>query len=241
MPAAGGRPGARSGARRGARWGRRALALLSVLAIAVLALPNGWVLARSAGRVSALDAPGDTATAPVALVLGTSVYPGGRPSPWLRLRLDVAAWLYEEGRVDALLVSGDNSEATYNEPEAMRDYLVSVGVPSQAIALDYAGFDTYSSCVRAAEVFGVEEALVVTQDFREPRSVALCRQTGIDAFGVGDTGARADRTAWVRSWGRERLAAVKAGWDVITGRVPVLGEQETSVDEAVAWTRAHRG
>ncbi|MDO4900599.1 vancomycin high temperature exclusion protein [Actinomyces sp.] len=194
----------------------------------------------SAGHVTEHGTADDDATAPVAIVLGASVYSSGEPSPWLRYRLDVAVDLYESGRVDAILVSGDNGQATYNEPIAMHEYLVQAGIPAQAIAVDYAGFDTYATCVRARSVFGVSEAILVSQDFHEPRAVAVCRSVGVQASGVGDGRARANRSTWAYSWLRERGASVKAAWDVVTDRTPMLGDRETGVDEAIAWTRARR-
>lgn len=219
---------------------RKALVLLIVLALAVVLVPNLWVWGASHGRISETGTTDDGTSAPVAIVLGASVYASGDPSPWLRYRLDAAAELYESGQVEAVLVSGDNARAEYNEPGAMRDYLVSVGVPGEAIAMDSAGFDTYDTCVRAHNIFGVSQAVLVSQDFHVPRAVAVCRAAGIDAFGVGDTRARADKGTWVRSWTRERLAAIKAGWDVLSRRDPILGARESSVDDAIAWTRGQR-
>ncbi|WP_420809312.1 SanA/YdcF family protein [Actinomyces procaprae] len=228
---------ARGDRRRRWRW---VLGGLLALAVTAVALPNAWIWASAAGHVTEHGAADDDATAPVAIVLGASVYSSGEPSPWLRYRLDVAADLYESGRVDAILVSGDNGQASYNEPIAMYEYLVSVGMPSEAIAVDYAGFDTYATCVRAREVFGVSEAILVSQDFHEARAVAVCRAVGVDAAGVGDTRARANRSTWTYSWLRERGAAVKAGWDVLTDRTPLLGDRETTVDDAITWTRGNR-
>ena len=163
-----------AGARRARRvWLIRAAWAVAALAVIVLVLPNAWILAASAGRVSDYGEDGDTAEAPVAIVLGASVWAPGEPSPWLKYRLETAAGLYESGRVDAILVSGDNSRVDYDEPTAMRDYLVGLGVPSEAIALDYAGFDTYDTCVRARRIFGVDQALLVSQDFHVSRAVAL--------------------------------------------------------------------
>ena len=176
----------------------------------------------------------------MAIVLGAAVHADGQPSPWLAHRLDAAAELYTSGRVEAILVSGDNRRAGYDEPTVMRSYLLSRGIPEQAIALDYAGFDTYDTCVRARRIFGIERALLVTQDFHEPRAVAICRSVGLDVDGVGDSRARSDRIGWTVSWTRERAAAIKAVVDVVSRRDPTLGRQETSVKEAVAWTREHR-
>ena len=202
-----------------------------------------WAWTVSAGHIeTAGEGPGDgeAARAPVAIVLGAAVHADGQPSPWLAHRLDVAADLYTSGRVEAILVSGDNRRAGYDEPTVMRRYLLSQGIPDQAIAVDYAGFDTYDTCVRARRIFGIERALLVTQDFHEPRAVAICRSVGVDADGVGDSRARNDRVGWTVSWMRERAAAIKAVVDVVSRRDPTLGRQETSVNEAVVWTREHR-
>ena len=202
-----------------------------------------WAWTVSAGHIeTAGEGPGDgeAARAPVAIVLGAAVHADGQPSPWLAHRLDAAADLYTSGRVEAILVSGDNRRAGYDEPTVMRSYLLSRGIPEQAIALDYAGFDTYDTCVRARRIFGIERALLVTQDFHEPRAVAICRSVGLDVDGVGDSRAHSDRIGWTVSWVRERAAAIKAVVDVVSRRDPTLGRQETSVKEAVAWTREHR-
>ena len=116
------------------------------LVVLVVVSANVWVWGASAGRIEELGAPDDTATAPVAIVLGAAVNPSGEPSPWLRYRLDTAARLYHSGRVEALLVSGDNGRENYNEPVAMRNYLVSAGIPAEAIALDYAGRRNRCAC-----------------------------------------------------------------------------------------------
>ena len=210
------------------------------LVVLVVVSANVWIWGASAGRIEELGAPDDTAAAPVAIVLGAAVHADGQPSPWLSYHLDTAADLYTSGRVEAILVSGDNRRVGYDEPTVMRDYLPSKGIPSQAIALDYAGFDTYDTCVRARRIFGVTQAIIVTQDFHEPRAVSVCRAAGVEVRGVADTLARNNRGTWVRSWLRERAAAVKAAWDVLSGREPILGRRETSVEEAIAWTRAHR-
>ncbi|WP_311765838.1 MULTISPECIES: ElyC/SanA/YdcF family protein [unclassified Actinomyces] len=191
----GGGPG---GGARG-RLRRVAWALLGV-AVVLTAAANTWVWAASAGRLREAGSGDEDATAPVAIVLGARVHPSGRSSPWLAHRLDVAADLYLTGRVDALLVSGAGGGRSHDEPGAMRDHLVAAGVPAEAVVLDRHGYDTRDTCVRAREVFGVSRALVVTQDFHAPRAVALCRQAGIDAQGVADTRARANRATWLRSW-----------------------------------------
>ena len=223
------------------------LVRISVAVMGVVALlaagASIWAWTVSAGHIETAGesrGDGEAARAPVAIVLGAAVRADGQPSPWLAHRLDTAADLYTSGRVEAILVSGDNRRAGYDEPTVMRRYLLSLGIPEQAIAVDYAGFDTYDTCVRARRIFGIEQALLVTQDFHEPRAVAICRSVGVDVEGVGDSRARSDRIGWTVSWARERAAAIKAVADVVSRRDPTLGQRETSVKEAVAWTREHR-
>jgi vancomycin permeability regulator SanA len=171
---------------------------------------------------------------PVALVLGAEVYADGTPSPFLAARLDLAGRLFEAGKVRAVLVSGDHGRWAYDEPGAMRRYLIARGVPGEKVVEDHAGFDTYDSCQRARRVFGVQRMIVVTQSFHVDRAVTLCRQAGLDAVGVGDRSVRRFRVAWWRGSVREDLAAVKAVYDVVTGRNPVfLGPHERGVDDAL--------
>jgi vancomycin permeability regulator SanA len=175
----------------------------------------------------------DVSPAPVGLVLGAQVYPDGTPSAFLAARLDLARRLFEAGKVSVLLVSGDGMAIGYNEPEAMRRYLVRAGVPAAKIVMDHAGLDTYDSGVRARRIFGVTRLIVVTQTYHLPRAVATCRLAGLDASGVGDdTGRRG--LAWRRGYLRDQLACVKTAIDVATRRTPVLGPRQTSVERALA-------
>ena len=211
------------------RW-KRVLVALGLLVV-VAATPWVWVQTSSAGyRHEAADVP----DAPVALVLGAGLTRAGTPTPFLAGRLDVAADLYRRGKVDVLLVSGDNSTAAYDEPTAMRTYLIGRGVPEEDVVADYAGLDTWDSCTRAKRIFGVERATVVTQRFHLPRAVALCRSAGIEAFGVGhDTSDRATTTAYGHF--REVFAAGKAMWDGLVAKPDprFLGPRETSVTSAL--------
>ncbi len=170
--------------------------------------------------------------APVALVLGAQIYPDGTPSPYLRGRLDTAKRLYDAGKVRAILVSGDNGDDHYNEPDGMRRYLIRRGVPAKQVVADYAGFDTYDSCVRAKRIFGVNELIVVTQGYHLPRAIATCRLVGIEARGVGDYTTNYG-PVWRYGQIRELGANVKMVVDVVTRRTPTLGRYETSVDEAL--------
>ncbi|WP_438829948.1 SanA/YdcF family protein [Actinoplanes friuliensis] len=216
-------------------WFRRSVVAGSlVVAAMVLAMATGdlWVRAEAHGHVHGVA---DVPAAPVALVLGAEVYPDGNPSPFLAARLEIARQLLAAGKVKAILVSGDHIAWGYNEPGAMFQWLVDRGVPSQRIVLDHAGFDTYDSCARAKEVFGVTSAIVVTQSYHIDRAVALCRRLGVQASGVGDDTVRIYTEPWRNSVVRERGAVVKALADVVSGRDPVfLGPHEPGVGAALA-------
>lgn len=177
---------------------------------------------------------GDVPPAPVALVLGAAVSTDGTPSGFLAARLDLARRLYLNGKVKVLLVSGDNMAPEYNEPDAMRAYLIRTGVPADKVVADYAGFDTYDSCARAKRIFGVTHLVVVTQSYHLPRAVATGRRLGLLASGVGDDTARQFRRAWRRGAARDQVACVKTVLDLALGRDPVLGSPETSVQRALS-------
>ena len=197
----------------------------------LLAGSIGYVRLTAAGHLYSAD---EVPAAPVALVLGAKVFPDGTPSPFLAARLDLAHRLYAAGKVRVVVVSGDNMAKEYNEPDAMRSYLINAGMPAEAVVADYAGFDTYDSCARALRIFGVEQLIVVTQSYHLPRAVATCRALGVDATGVGDDTARQHPRSWRRGAIRDQLACAKTVIDLITGRDPVLGKPETSVAEALA-------
>ncbi|MEU1881821.1 ElyC/SanA/YdcF family protein [Streptosporangium sp. NPDC020072] len=210
------------------------LVLLSVLALA----PPTWARLSSSGHTAVADSSPTWTTgvppAPTALVLGAAA-PGGRPSPMLARRLDVSAELYRSGRVRTLLLSGDNSRKDYDEPTAMRDYLIARGVPPRALVLDYAGFDTWDSCVRARQVFGATKVTVVTQLFHLPRAVTLCRAAGLETFGVGDDSATRWAATTYAGAVREFGAAAKGFLDAVVLRSsPVFpGPRETTLDTAL--------
>lgn len=210
----------------------RLVAAVAVAAVLLAFLPFVWTLASTAGQRHTADTVPDR---PVALVLGAGVRQDGQPTLLLARRLDTAADLYFDDRVSVILVTGDNSVEHYNETDTMADYLVAAGVPADRIVGDYAGFSTWESCVRAHEVFGVEAATVVTQDFHLPRAVGLCRSAGIDAVGVADSSLRERRFATVYGWLREVPAAVAAAGTVLLRPDPTfLGDDEPGVRDALA-------
>ncbi len=169
----------------------------------------------------------DAPVRPVAVVFGAGLWRDGSPTPVLKDRVETAAQLYFAGKVEKLLMSGDNRTADYNEPEAMREYARSLGVPDKDIVLDYAGRRTYDTCYRAGAIFGLTDVILVTQDFHLPRAIYTCNMLGLDAVGVTAQG-RVYRRSSVVYWNvRELAATVTALVDVhVTHPLPVLGSPE---------------
>jgi vancomycin permeability regulator SanA len=148
---------------------------------------------------------------PVAIVFGAGVWADGTPTPMLADRVEGAVELYRLGRVNKILMTGDNATREYNEVVAMQQYAERLGVPSQDIKLDYAGFSTYESCYRAKVIFGVERAVLITQKYHLPRAVYTCNQLGIQAVGLGTPDWGKFRDDSMRFYTqREVLAVIKA-------------------------------
>ena len=158
------------------------------------------------------------------MVLGASVYSGGKPSPMLRDRLDTAIELYQEGVAPKLLLTGDSGQIEYNEVGPMRKYCVDRGVDPEDIFCDYAGFSTYESIYRSSYIFRVEKMVVVTQKYHLYRALYGCKKMGIEAVG-----AAADQERYVGQAARdarEVLARIKdAGKWILKPEPTYLGEQ----------------
>ena len=163
----------------------------------------------------------------VGLVLGASERGRrGGPNPYFQKRIEAAAALYHAGKVEHLLLSGDNGREGYNEPEDMRRALITAGVDSTRITLDFAGFRTLDSVVRAREVFGQERFTIVSQRWHNERAIHIAQQLGVAAIGYNapDVG----RTQGLRTQLREKLARVKVFFDLAFGVEPhFLGEPVT--------------
>lgn len=165
------------------------------------------------------------------LILGAGILPDREPTQVLQGRLETGLALFKSGRVDWFLLSGDNRSPKYNEPQAMRRWLIRQGVPPTLIVCDYAGRRTYDSLKRARAVFGVHKLVVVTSDFHLNRAIYTARNLGLDAYGVpAGTG---DRTWYVRStfWFREYGARHKALLDVWFPPDTLLGPREPTPND----------
>lgn len=211
-----------AGSARVRAWPRRLLWTaggLVVLALLFLAGTNLYVLYGPQGAYTS-----DVERVPhaqVALVLGAQVEQSGRMSPMLADRVQQAIALWDAGKVNRILVSGDHHTWAYDEPDTMRKALVAAGVPSQVIFEDHAGFNTWASMVRAKKIFGVRSAVVVTQGFHMPRALFLAHEAGLPATGL-TADQRGYGTQGTKSWAREILSRAKAVVDVVRS-APVYG------------------
>jgi SanA protein len=198
--------------------------LLGALGLLVLILPRAITSIYALNRVYKKEnAPPEK----LAIVFGAGLRRDGTPTPILRDRVETAADLYFGGKVEKILMSGDNRFEYYNEPGAMRQYALSLGVPDSAIALDYAGRRTYDTCYRAKAIFGASEALLVTQKFHLPRALFLCNALGLKSYGIEADNNRYRKISLLIWNIREQIATVGAFIDVyLSNPVPVLGKPE---------------
>lgn len=159
---------------------RRGIAWSAALFVVIVVLSNRWVINSTDSKLYS-----DSSLLPdneVGLVLGCSPFiSSGKPSPQFRGRILAAAELYRLGKVRRLILSGANPDSRYNEPKKMREALLELGVPSDAMVLDFAGDSTYESITRAKAVFGLTEFTVVTQKYHAYRALFLAHKTGVRA------------------------------------------------------------
>ena len=167
-------------------------------------------------------------TQKIAIVFGAGLLHDGTPSPVLKDRVSTAAQLYFAGKVQKLLMSGDNRFVDYNEPASMRTYALELGVPEEAIVLDYAGRRTYDTCYRAKNIFGVDQAILVTQKYHLSRALFTCNGIGLVSVGV-PADMRTYHPHSLTYWTiREIPASLVAVWQVwFSHPLPVMGDPET--------------
>lgn len=161
----------------------------------------------------------------VGLLLGTSkLLKNGQNNDFFFNRIEAAVELYKKGKIKYILVSGDNGSKFYNEPRDMRDELIRRGVPANVIYLDYAGFRTLDSVVRAHKIFGQDSFTVISQKFHNERAVFIARKFDIEAYGYNAKDVVAYRGFKTKL--REFFARTKVFLDFIMGVDPkFLGEK----------------
>lgn len=160
-----------------------------------------------------------------ALLLGTSKkLRNGNDNLYFKYRIDACLELFRSGKVSHILISGDNGSKEYNEPQDMKNELISRGIPEEKITLDYAGFDTYDSVLRAKMIFGQDAFIVVSQKFHNQRAVYIARRNGIHAYGYNARDVK--KMNGLKTKIREFFACVKAYLEVKVNVNPTyLGEK----------------
>ncbi len=199
-----------------------ALIVIALLLVVIIGT-DIWVNQATGGRVFS-----DLNKIPankVGLLLGTSKkLSNGQPNLFYEYRLDAAVQLFRAGKIDYILVSGDNSTRNYNEPVTIRQDLIRRGIPASRIYLDYAGFRTLDSVVRCREIFGQESFTVISQRFHNERAVFIALQKNINA--VGYNAHSVDFRYGLKTRIREKFARVKMLLDLAFGTQPkFLGEK----------------
>jgi SanA protein len=197
---------------------------LIIAFLIVFGIPRIITEIMTIGKVNKLDT---AQPAKVAIVFGAGLQRDGSPSPVLKDRVETAVQLYQAGKVEKLLMSGDNRFVDYNEPGAMQAYAIALGVPQEDIVLDYAGRRTYDTCYRALHIFGVNEAILVTQRYHLPRALFTCNGVGLKSTGVAANSRyyrKFSRIVWNT---RELPATTVALWQVwFSHPLPVMGDPE---------------
>ncbi len=201
--------------------GKRLLKFLGILAGGIIAffLGSNWLVLRT-GNGHIFEDVSQLPHHRVGIVLGCSPR-----FAFFTGRMDAAAQLYREGKVERLLVTGDNMNQGYNEPAEMMKALVKRGIPKEHITADYAGFRTLDSMVRAHEVFGLTEGTVITDDFHLARSIYYAQHAGLEVDGFGSVAAENPNSKQVEL--REILARGRAVLDILIDKQPkFLGKRE---------------
>lgn len=155
----------------------------------------------------------------VGLVLGTSKFVDNNTiNLYYKYRLEAAYSLYKNKKIEIILISGDNSTVNYNEPSAFKQDLINLGVPEEKIILDYAGFRTLDSIIRAKKIFGLDQFTIISQQFHNQRAIYLaqCQDLNVIAFNAKDVTSRYG----LRTQIREYLARTKAILDIIINTQP---------------------
>ena len=207
------------------RWLKRFVFLGCLLLVVIVIACNVWIVKSTEGNVYAdLDKLPDHR---IALVLGTSHrVVGGGPNPFFQKRIEMAATLYEMGKIDHFILSGDNRTKYYNEPLEMKKALLKKGVPNSAITLDYAGLRTLDSVVRSKKIFGQNKITIITQPFHSYRALFISQYYNMDAVAMVAEDPELEQTFKVRL--REYLARTKAVLDLYVFKTDprFLGEKE---------------
>lgn len=192
--------------------------LRAVLAVVILIIATDIIVSRSV-KDQLYSSASSTPHKKVGLLLGTSKYvKKGWVNLYYKYRIEAAVKLYKAGKIEYILVSGDNSTKQYDEPNTMKKDLIARGIPEERIFLDYAGFRTLDSIMRCYIVFGEDDFIVISQAFHNERALYIANRKGMNAIAFNAQGV--PRSYSVKVQLRERLARVKMLFDLIAGTQP---------------------
>ena len=215
---------------------RAFLGCLLAVVVVVVGIPlaiNAFVCVTTRPSFSSVSSPEIQQTslnADAIVVLGAGINWDGSPSAVLKDRLDTAIALYNEGVASKIIMSGDNSDSTYNEVMAMALYVEKQGVPKDDVFCDHVGLSTYDSMYRLRYVFGVERCVVVTQEYHLYRALYDAHSFGIEAFGVpGDKSSYDHMDDYEK---REVLARVKDFVAVLINNEPETKSEPVDLDQS---------
>ncbi|MEZ9938017.1 vancomycin high temperature exclusion protein [Vibrio breoganii] len=201
---------------------------ITLCVILLLSSVDFWMSYQAQGRIHK-----EVESAPardIALILGTSKYIGRTLNPYYTYRIDAAIELYKQQKVRGFLLSGDNAHRSYNEPWTMKRDLLRAGIPEELIFLDYAGFRTLDSIVRAKQIFNLNDFTIVTQTFHCDRALFIAHYYKADAICLGVPSPKP--RSWFNVRVREVFARIKAMLDVyvMNTQPKFLGPQEPILD-----------
>ena len=196
---------------------------LSLLLIASIYFPNKTIVNNAKGKT--FNTTSEIPRNKVGLLLGASKFvANGRINVYYTNRINAAVELYKAGKINIILVSGDNGRETYDEPTTFKEDLIKKGIPESAIVLDYAGFRTLDSVVRAKEIFGQDSITIISQEFHNQRAIYLAEEHNIKAIAYNAKDV-SDRVGFKTNM-REYLAKTKASLDILFNVKPkFLGEK----------------
>ena len=196
--------------------------LLAVGLVCAFIVGSFLIVQKEASSVYAID--DSYPNQQVGIVFGAGFTDQGPLEP-LRDRLKAAKKLYEMGKIQKILLSGDNRTLDYNEPQVMEDFLVENGVPSTVLQQDLAGRSTFETCERATKIFGLDKAILISQETHLPRAIYLCEHFGIESIGIAAEGSGSSPRRYIAQTGRELLARSKAVFNAnFFGEDTILGD-----------------
>lgn len=200
-----------------------------ILLLMVISVVVAHIVIKKSAENLTFDSPENIPKQKVGLLLGTGKFlANGRKNAYFFNRIDATVELYQSGKIEKIIISGDNSEKGYNEPEDMQQELILRGIPQKNIYLDFAGFRTLDSVVRAKNIFGQNQFTIISQKFHNERALFLAQQNDITAYGYNAKDVH--QYAGIKTKIREYFARVKVFVDLILGVEPKFNGEKILIE-----------